>query len=78
MSKLHSCLCVVVKSICIPLQVKAEEVDLQATVPLSDNLIDFTDPTPVVRESLCSLDYQHTVVNFSHEILNPYTFSRKY
>ncbi|XP_047457188.1 band 4.1-like protein 5 isoform X2 [Mugil cephalus] len=29
-------------------KVKAEEVDLQATAPLSDNLIDFTDPTPVL------------------------------
>uniref|UniRef100_A0A667Z778 Erythrocyte membrane protein band 4.1 like 5 n=1 Tax=Myripristis murdjan TaxID=586833 RepID=A0A667Z778_9TELE len=28
--------------------VKAEEVDLHTTAPLSDNLIDFTDPTPVV------------------------------
>lgn len=30
------------------LQVKAEDVDLPNTAPLSDNLIDFTDPTPVV------------------------------
>ncbi|XP_040912862.1 band 4.1-like protein 5 isoform X3 [Toxotes jaculatrix] len=29
-------------------KVKAEEVDLQNTAPLSDNLIDFTDPTPVL------------------------------
>ncbi|XP_037645245.1 band 4.1-like protein 5 isoform X3 [Sebastes umbrosus] len=28
-------------------KVKAEEVDLQHTAPLSDNLIDFTDPTPM-------------------------------
>uniref|UniRef100_UPI0037E9378F band 4.1-like protein 5 isoform X2 n=1 Tax=Semicossyphus pulcher TaxID=241346 RepID=UPI0037E9378F len=27
---------------------KAEEVDLPTTAPLSDNLIDFTDPTPVL------------------------------
>jgi len=38
-----------IKSICVILQVKAEEVDLQNTAPLSDNLIDFTDPTPVVN-----------------------------
>ncbi|XP_044221808.1 band 4.1-like protein 5 isoform X2 [Thunnus albacares] len=30
------------------LKVKAEEVDLPNTAPLSDNLIDFTDPTPVL------------------------------
>lgn len=36
------------------LQVKAEEVDLQSAAPLSDNLIDFTDPTPLVRiTALC-------------------------
>ncbi|KAL7385084.1 hypothetical protein ABVT39_015199 [Epinephelus coioides] len=29
-------------------KVKAEEVDLQNNTPLSDNLIDFTDPTPVL------------------------------
>ncbi|KAG7241751.1 hypothetical protein INR49_025216 [Caranx melampygus] len=29
-------------------KVKAEDVDLQTTAPLSDNLIDFTDPTPVL------------------------------
>ncbi|XP_030284512.1 band 4.1-like protein 5 isoform X3 [Sparus aurata] len=29
-------------------KVKAEEVDLKSTAPLSDNLIDFTDPTPVL------------------------------
>lgn len=29
-------------------KVKAEEVDLQSAAPLSDNLIDFTDPTPVL------------------------------
>ncbi|XP_051260662.1 band 4.1-like protein 5 isoform X2 [Dicentrarchus labrax] len=29
-------------------KVKAEEVDLQNTAQLSDNLIDFTDPTPVL------------------------------
>ncbi|XP_054871217.1 band 4.1-like protein 5 isoform X3 [Amphiprion ocellaris] len=29
-------------------KVKAEEVDLQITVPLSDNLIDFTDPSPML------------------------------
>lgn len=29
-------------------KVKPEEVDLQDAVPLSDNLIDFTDPTPVL------------------------------
>ncbi|XP_078142324.1 band 4.1-like protein 5 [Centroberyx gerrardi] len=29
-------------------KVKAEEVDLQTAAPLSDNLIDFTDPTPVL------------------------------
>ncbi|XP_078119411.1 band 4.1-like protein 5 isoform X1 [Sander vitreus] len=29
-------------------KVKAEEVDLQHTAPLSDNLIDFTDPTPML------------------------------
>ncbi|XP_029936156.1 band 4.1-like protein 5 isoform X2 [Myripristis murdjan] len=29
-------------------KVKAEEVDLHTTAPLSDNLIDFTDPTPVL------------------------------
>ncbi|KAE8299516.1 Band 4.1-like protein 5 [Larimichthys crocea] len=29
-------------------KVKAEEVELQNTTPLSDNLIDFTDPTPVL------------------------------
>ncbi|XP_056245567.1 band 4.1-like protein 5 isoform X3 [Seriola aureovittata] len=29
-------------------KVKAEEVDLQNSAPLSDNLIDFTDPTPAL------------------------------
>lgn len=29
-------------------KVKAEEVELQSAAPLSDNLIDFTDPTPVL------------------------------
>ncbi|XP_028993657.1 band 4.1-like protein 5 isoform X2 [Betta splendens] len=29
-------------------KVKAEDVDLPSTAPLSDNLIDFTDPTPVL------------------------------
>ncbi|KAK9537367.1 hypothetical protein VZT92_004994 [Zoarces viviparus] len=29
-------------------KVKAEEVDLQNAAPLSDNLIDFTDPTPML------------------------------
>ncbi|XP_035764909.1 band 4.1-like protein 5 [Neolamprologus brichardi] len=29
-------------------KVKTEEVDLQSAAPLSDNLIDFTDPTPVL------------------------------
>ncbi|CAG5865981.1 unnamed protein product [Menidia menidia] len=29
-------------------KVKAEEFDLQSTGPLTDNLIDFTDPTPLV------------------------------
>ncbi|XP_031714233.1 band 4.1-like protein 5 isoform X1 [Anarrhichthys ocellatus] len=32
-------------------KVKAEEVDLQNVAPLSDNLIDFTDPTPMVSHS---------------------------
>lgn len=45
------CVHVVVKSVCVILQVKAEEVELQNTTPLSDNLIDFTDPTPVVSFS---------------------------
>lgn len=31
------------------LQAKAEEVDISSPAPMSDNLIDFTDPTPVVR-----------------------------
>lgn len=30
------------------LQAKAEEVDISNPAPMSDNLIDFTDPTPVV------------------------------
>lgn len=30
------------------LKVKAEEADLQSAAPLSDNLIDFTDPSPVL------------------------------
>lgn len=38
-------------SVCIILQDKAEEVDLQDPAPVSDNLIDFTDPTPVVSVS---------------------------
>lgn len=33
------------------LKVKTEEVDLQLSVPLIDNLIDFTDPTPAVSSS---------------------------
>ncbi|XP_041806256.1 band 4.1-like protein 5 [Chelmon rostratus] len=32
----------------MPPKVKSEEADLQNIVPLSDNLIDFTDPTPVL------------------------------
>ncbi|KAM9364652.1 band 4.1-like protein 5 [Pholidichthys leucotaenia] len=32
----------------VPKQVKAEEADLQSTALLSDNLIDFSDPTPVL------------------------------
>lgn len=31
-------------------KVKAEEVDLQSATPLSDNLIDFSDPTPVLPQ----------------------------
>lgn len=30
------------------MQAKAEEVDLSNPTAMSDNLIDFTDPTPVV------------------------------
>lgn len=33
---------------CVMLQAKAEDVDLPNAAPLSDNLIDFTDPTPTV------------------------------
>jgi len=35
-------------AVCVLPQVKAEEVDLQNIGSLSDNLIDFTDPTPMV------------------------------
>lgn len=34
--------------VCVALQAKAEEVDLSNPTAMSDNLIDFTDPTPVV------------------------------
>lgn len=40
---------------CIIQQVTAEEADLQNTAPLSDNLIDFTDPTPVVSVRVCDI-----------------------
>lgn len=40
----------------VGLQAKAEEVDLSNPAPMSDNLIDFTDPTPVVRFSQLHVD----------------------
>lgn len=36
------------KSICVIVQAKAEDVDLHNPAYMSDNLIDFTDSTPVV------------------------------
>ena len=38
------------KNIFVILQVKAEEGDSQSIAPISDNLIDFTDLTPVVSQ----------------------------
>lgn len=47
--------------VCVSLQAKAEEVDLSNPTAMSDNLIDFTDPTPVVG----SQSLKVTVVKFS-------------
>lgn len=46
------------------LQVKTEDVDLQSAAPVSVNLIDFTDLTPVVRleKSLTSTIFLHFYV----------------
>lgn len=43
------------------LQAKAEEADVSNPAPMSDNLIDFTDPTPVVRlnNKSCSSERFH-------------------
>lgn len=65
---------VVLKSICVIVQAKAEDVDLHNPAYVSDNLIDFTDSTPVVsfcqphlENSWCHMQFSQTAAGTTNQ-----------
>lgn len=60
--------------LCITVQVKMEDVDLQSAAPVSVNLIDFTDLTPVVSMQMSCDTYPKQVLFCPHlQVLNLYS-----